>query len=58
MELDGGIIQDAFKDLKDASVDLFLIMADEETTVKEVNRAFDKLEKRLGLNDKALDRFA
>ena len=33
-------------------------MLNEESAVVEVNKAFDGLEKRLGLNDKALDRFA
>lgn len=57
-ELDGGKIQKIFRGLEKGSKGVQKVLKQEGKTRQNVNKAFDVLEKKLGLNDKTFDKFA
>ena len=62
MELDGGLVQDAFQSLAETSFFLggafHSVGREYGASTEAINLLFDKFEKKLGLSDKALDKFA
>lgn len=57
-QLDGGKVQKFIRAFEKGTKGVSKVLKEEDKTVKNVNKAFDLLEKKLGLNEKTFDKFA